>query len=82
MALLHPGPEGIGSLIGKYKIKDNMEKIICGIQQVGIGVRNVAESWKWYKDNPAASRSPATRFWCTISAEVPASRYGSPAAGS
>ena len=28
-----------------------MEKIICGIQQVGIGVRNVAESWKWYKDN-------------------------------
>lgn len=28
-----------------------MDKIICGIQQVGIGVRNVAESWKWYKDN-------------------------------
>ena len=28
-----------------------MEKIICGIQQVGIGVRNVSESWKWYKDN-------------------------------
>lgn len=28
-----------------------MEKIICGIQQVGIGVANVAESWKWYKEN-------------------------------
>lgn len=28
-----------------------MEKVICGIQQVGIGVKNVAEYWKWYKDN-------------------------------
>jgi catechol 2,3-dioxygenase-like lactoylglutathione lyase family enzyme len=26
-----------------------MEKIICGIQQMGIGVPNVAESWKWYR---------------------------------
>jgi catechol 2,3-dioxygenase-like lactoylglutathione lyase family enzyme len=25
-----------------------MEKIICGIQQVGIGVKSVAESWEWY----------------------------------
>ncbi len=28
-----------------------MEKVICGIQQVGIGVKDVAESWKWYKEN-------------------------------
>lgn len=27
-----------------------MDKIICGIQQLGIGVANVAEYWKWYKD--------------------------------
>lgn len=27
-----------------------MEKVICGIQQVGIGVKNVAEYWGWYKD--------------------------------
>ena len=26
-----------------------MEKIICGIQQIGIGVPNVAEIWKWYR---------------------------------
>lgn len=26
-----------------------MEKIICGIQQMGIGVPNVQESWKWYR---------------------------------
>jgi catechol 2,3-dioxygenase-like lactoylglutathione lyase family enzyme len=26
-----------------------MEKIICGIQQMGIGVPNVAENWKWYR---------------------------------
>lgn len=26
-------------------------KIICGIQQVGIGVENVEQSWKWYRDN-------------------------------
>lgn len=25
-------------------------KVICGIQQVGIGVNNVEESWKWYRD--------------------------------
>ena len=59
-----------------------MEKIICGIQQVGIGVRNVAESWKWYKDNFGFDTKIFARFWCTISAEAPASRYGSPAAGS
>lgn len=28
-----------------------MGKTICGIQQVGIGVKNVEESWKWYKDH-------------------------------
>lgn len=27
------------------------EKIICGIQQVGIGVADVIEAWKWYYDN-------------------------------
>ena len=26
-----------------------MKTIICGIQQMGIGVPNVAESWKWYR---------------------------------
>ena len=26
------------------------KKVICGIQQVGIGVKNVEESWAWYKD--------------------------------
>jgi catechol 2,3-dioxygenase-like lactoylglutathione lyase family enzyme len=28
-----------------------MEKIICGIQQMGIGVPNVNEIWKWYRTN-------------------------------
>jgi len=27
------------------------EKIICGIQQVGIGVNDFVEAWKWYYDN-------------------------------
>ncbi len=27
-----------------------MEKIICGIQQMGIGVPNVQEIWKWYRE--------------------------------
>lgn len=26
-----------------------MEKYICGIQQMGVGVPNVAEIWKWYR---------------------------------
>jgi catechol 2,3-dioxygenase-like lactoylglutathione lyase family enzyme len=26
-----------------------MEKIICGVQQMGIGVPNVQEIWKWYR---------------------------------
>ena len=26
------------------------EKIISGIQQIGIGVTNLKESWKWYKE--------------------------------
>ncbi|MDD2549719.1 MAG: VOC family protein [Bacteroidales bacterium] len=25
-----------------------MGKIICGIQQIGIGVKNIYEAWKWY----------------------------------
>lgn len=25
-------------------------KVICGVQQVGIGVRSVEEAWPWYKD--------------------------------
>lgn len=29
----------------------NKEKVICGIQQVGIGVADVIEAWKWYYDN-------------------------------
>ncbi len=29
--------------------KMNMEKIICGIQQMGIGVPNVPEIWAWYR---------------------------------
>lgn len=29
--------------------KIKMEKIICGIQQMGIGVPNVQEIWKWYR---------------------------------
>ena len=27
------------------------EKIISGIQQIGIGVENLNKAWKWYKDN-------------------------------
>lgn len=27
------------------------EKVICGIQQVGIGVRNVSEAWAWYREH-------------------------------
>lgn len=27
------------------------EKVICGLQQVGIGVRNADETWKWYREN-------------------------------
>lgn len=28
-----------------------MSKLISGIQQIGVGVPNVYEAWKWYKDN-------------------------------
>lgn len=28
-----------------------MSKIICGIQQMGIGVPNVQEIWKWYREH-------------------------------
>ena len=28
-----------------------MSKIIYGIQQVGIGVSNLSEAWKWYKEH-------------------------------
>lgn len=27
------------------------QKVICGIQQVGIGVSNFVEAWRWYYDN-------------------------------
>ena len=27
------------------------EKVISGIQQIGIGVPNMREAWKWYKGN-------------------------------
>lgn len=27
------------------------EKIICGIQQIGIGVANVHEAWNWYREH-------------------------------
>ncbi len=30
---------------------ENQKKIISGIQQVGIGVPNVNESWAWYREN-------------------------------
>ena len=26
------------------------KKIICGIQQIGIGVSNIKEAWKWYRE--------------------------------
>ena len=26
-----------------------MRKIICGIQQIGIGIPNLHEAWKWYR---------------------------------
>jgi catechol 2,3-dioxygenase-like lactoylglutathione lyase family enzyme len=27
------------------------KKIICGIQQMGVGVRNFSEAWKWYRQH-------------------------------
>lgn len=27
------------------------EKIVCGIQQIGIGVSNIYEAWNWYREN-------------------------------
>lgn len=27
-----------------------MQKIICGIQQIGVGVENYKEAWKWYRE--------------------------------
>lgn len=27
------------------------EKIICGIQQIGIGVSNIHQAWNWYREN-------------------------------
>lgn len=32
-------------------MKDNNQPLICGIQQVGIGVSDVAEAFAWYKAN-------------------------------
>lgn len=31
--------------------KKNKEKVICGIQQVGIGVEDLMTAWKWYNNN-------------------------------
>ena len=38
--------------IGYLRIKniEMKEKVICGIQQVGIGVNDFVEAWKWYYD--------------------------------
>ena len=27
------------------------EKVICGLQQVGVGVKSADETWKWYREN-------------------------------
>lgn len=32
-------------------MKKQKEKVICGIQQVGIGVENLQDAWKWYNQN-------------------------------
>ena len=32
-------------------MKKTKEKVICGIQQVGIGVENLQTAWKWYNQN-------------------------------
>ena len=32
-------------------MKKQKEKVICGIQQVGIGVENLQDAWKWYNHN-------------------------------
>ena len=41
---------GLGSVL-RQKQPTMKEKIICGIQQVGIGVNDFVEAWKWYYDN-------------------------------
>ena len=28
-----------------------MKKVICGIQQIGIGVHDMREAWKWYREH-------------------------------
>jgi len=33
------------------KINEYMEKLICGIQQMGIGVPDVEKAWSWYRKN-------------------------------
>ena len=40
----------LGSVL-RQKQPTMKEKIICGIQQVGIGVNDFVEAWKWYYDN-------------------------------
>ena len=32
-------------------MKKEKEKVICGIQQVGIGVEDLNTAWKWYNKN-------------------------------
>ena len=41
---------GLGSVL-RQKQTTMKEKVICGIQQVGIGVNDFVEAWKWYYDN-------------------------------
>ena len=67
------------------------EKIICGIQQVGIGVNDFVEAWKWYYDNfgfevkivddeGVAERIRVVRASPSTSAAAAASRSGNPKA--
>ena len=52
-----------------------MGKIICGIQQMGIGVPNVENSWAWYRKNfgvnvkifeEAAEAPLMTKYTCLL----------------
>src|SRR4030042_7143651 len=38
-------------ILNKMKRGDLKEKIVSGIQQIGIGVSNLKEAWKWYLEN-------------------------------
>ena len=43
MALLQNRKQNIPNIMNTKK-----EKVICGIQQVGIGVEDLQTSWRWY----------------------------------